>query len=175
MRVPATIFLATAYLDSGNPFPFDVCQTAISHCGDTRRPLTTLECEEMLASGLIDLGSHTHTHEDFRGQPARFELDLTDSLQLLRDRFGLEQVTFSFPYGRFDAEMQRILREHGVLCGLTAECRRVTLGGAAESADRFAWGRFGATQLDTSRTLAAKLDGWYTWLQQGWRKLRGAR
>ena len=93
-------------------------------------------------------------------------------MQLLRDRFGIEQVTFSFPYGRFDAEMQRILEQFQLLCGLTAQCQCVRLDGSGECADRFNWGRFGATQVDTPRTLAAKLDGWYTWLLQSWRKLR---
>jgi peptidoglycan/xylan/chitin deacetylase (PgdA/CDA1 family) len=172
LGVPATIFLATGYLDRDTPLPFDTCQTGLSRCGDTRRPLTTLECEEMLGSGLIDLGSHTHTHEDFCGQPDQFAYDLTCSLQLLRGRFGLERVTFSFPYGRFDAEMQRILEQHQLLCAVTAECQCVTLGGTGPNVDPFGWGRFGATQFDTPRTLAAKLDGWYTWLQQHWRRLR---
>jgi peptidoglycan/xylan/chitin deacetylase (PgdA/CDA1 family) len=173
LGVPATIFLATEYLDRDAPLPFDACQTGPARCGDTRRPLTTLECQEMLGSGLIDLGSHTHSHEDFRGRPNQFSRDLTQSLHVLGDRFGLENATFSFPYGRFDAEMQEILRQHDLLCALTAECRCVTLDATNLGDDRMEWGRFGATQFDTPRTLAAKLDGWYTWLQQHWRRLRG--
>ncbi len=172
LGIPATIFLATGYLDRDAPLPFDTCQTVVSRCGERRRPLTTSECEEMLASGLVDLGSHTHAHEDFRGQPEQFTRDLTSSLQLLDKRFGLDQVTFSFPYGRFDAEMQRILQQHQLLCALTAECECVTLDGSGDVTDPFRWGRFGATQFDTPHTLAAKLDGWYTWLHQHWRRIR---
>jgi len=126
----------------------------------------------MLASGLIDLGSHTDAHEDFRGRPVQFAEDLAQSLQVLRQRFQLEDATFSFPYGRFDAAMQEILAQSPILCALTAECQCVTLGSADDRFDRLEWGRFGATQFDTPRTLAAKLDGWYTWLQQHWRRLR---
>lgn len=173
LGVPATIFLATGYLDRDGPLPFDACLTGPSCRGDARRPLTTPECEEMLGSGLIDLGSHTHWHEDFRGRPEQFSEDLSRSLQLLRDRFHLEQVTFSFPYGRFDSQMQQILQQHGLLCGLTTEQRCVPLDGSGTGADRFGWGRFGATELDTAHTLAGKLDGWYSWLQRWWRALRG--
>ncbi len=76
--VPATVFLATAYLDSHGPFPFDdwPCAGAPGVPAETWRPLTTAQCEEMLASGLVELGSHTHVHADFRNRPEDFRRDL---------------------------------------------------------------------------------------------------
>jgi glycosyltransferase involved in cell wall biosynthesis len=45
-----------------------------------------------------------------------------------------------------------------VICGLTTDCALVD-----PRSDPFEWGRFNAFDWDTSTTLAAKLDGWYTW------------
>ena len=162
-RVPATIFLATAYLDSADPFPFDAWSGAARS-----RPLSTDECLEMQASGLIELGSHTHRHWDFRGHDEAFRVDLQCSVATLHDRFGVASPTFSFPYGFHDPALTAAAREAGVVCGLTAEC-----GLADPLSDPFSWGRFGGTDLDTPRTLAAKLDGWYTASRDLYRRARG--
>ena len=65
--VPATIFLATAYLDSPDPFPFDDWPWAGADNAPAAmwRPLRSAQCEEMLAGGLIELGTHTHVHARF--------------------------------------------------------------------------------------------------------------
>lgn len=164
LNVPATIFLATRYIDSQERFPFDDWS---QDPAETARPLSTSECREMMASGLIELGSHTHSHADFRNRPAEYREDLQRSLDVLRERFGIEQPVFSFPYGFTSPELTEITRDLKTICGLTADCQLVT---ALD--DPFHWGRFGATELDTPRTLAAKLDGWYSACQRVWRTLR---
>jgi peptidoglycan/xylan/chitin deacetylase (PgdA/CDA1 family) len=164
LRIPATIFLATSYIDSDEPFPFDDWS---QDSDATARPLTTEECHEMHASGLIELGSHTHRHEDFRGRPSDFRTDLQQSIRFLRDRFEVESPLFSFPYGFASAQLAAIARDTGLACSLTADCHRVT-----KNDDPFQWGRFGAIELDTARSLAAKLDGWYTFCQNLWRSGR---
>jgi peptidoglycan/xylan/chitin deacetylase (PgdA/CDA1 family) len=162
LRIPATVFLATGYLDSVERFPFDDWS---QDSAETARPLTADECLEMHDAGLIELGSHTHRHEDFRGRPAEFRADLDQSIHFLRDRFGVESPLFSFPYGFADAELTSIVRDKGLACGLTADCQRV-----AALDDPFQWGRFGAIELDSAQSLAAKLDGWYSYCQNIWRK-----
>ncbi len=164
LEVPATVFLATKYLDSTDKFSFDDWSQDSS---DTARPLSTDECRKMQASGLIDFGSHTHSHMDFRDQPDAFRKDLEASVELLRDRFAIERPLFSFPYGFTSPELVQVARELEISCGLTADCQMVT-----QDDDPFAWGRFGATELDSPQSLAAKLDGWYSRCQNLWRSLR---
>lgn len=164
LKVPATVFLATAYLDSEQRFPFDDWST---DGAANSRPLTTDQCREMQSSGVIDLGSHTHQHADFRRRADQFAADLRESLTLLEKRFQITAAAFSFPYGYVEPESVAAARRLGVSCGLTAECELVT-----PAQDPFHWGRFGATQLDTPLSLAAKLDGWYSWLQTTWRRVR---
>ncbi|MBC8355952.1 MAG: polysaccharide deacetylase family protein [Planctomycetes bacterium] len=162
--VPATVFLATRYLDSHDRFPFDDwSQDDV----ETARPLSTLECREMLDSGLIELGSHTHSHEDFRDRPVAFRADLKESVDTLKANFQIASPTFSFPYGFTSPELTDIVRDLGLLCALTADCQLVTAND-----DPFQWGRFGATNLDTASSLAAKLGGWYSTCQNQWRRAR---
>src|SRR5207245_1286003 len=147
LGVPATIFVATAFLDGDRPFPFDDWQAAGSRWvpPDSWRPLSTAQCSEMQAGGLIDLGSHTHTHAIFRARPEAFVNDLRASLNKMSARFGLEQVPFSFPFGIADPDLIAAARRSGVLCGLTTQCELVR-----PWSDPFTWGRFNVTDSDTS-------------------------
>lgn len=172
LGVPATVFLATAYLDSSAPFPFDDWPAAGSSDvpAESWRPLTTGQCSDMLAQGLIDLGSHTHTHAVFRDRPEALGRDVTTSLEVLRARFGLEDATFSFPYGIAGPALADAARRAGVLCGLTTQAVLVR-----PHSDPFTWGRFNVEESDSDATLAAKLDGWYSLARRVWLQLRGSR
>lgn len=164
LEVPATIFLATKYLDSTSKFPFDDWS---EDSAATARPLSTDECREMLDSGFIDIGTHTHSHMDFRDKPAELRQDLEESLALLNERFAIKRPTLSFPYGFASSALADEARELGISCGLTADCQLVK-----HNDDPFTWGRFGATELDSPQSLAAKIDGWYSRCQNTWRRLR---
>jgi peptidoglycan/xylan/chitin deacetylase (PgdA/CDA1 family) len=158
LGVPATIFLATAFLDSADPFPSDDWSLA----GSTRvptdswRPLTSRQCEELLASGLIELGAHTHTHGFFAGRGETFREDLGQCLDVLRARFGIQQPSFAFPFGITTPELVQVARQSGVSCALTTRFACVTPG-----TDPFQWGRFNVVGSDSPAILAAKLAGWY--------------
>ena len=165
MKVPATVFISTAFLDSQEPFPFD--PWAVAHRdwapSEAYRPLRTAQCREMAEDGLIELGSHTHTHDDFRRRPNEFRRDLQTSVEILRSRFGRRQVPFAFPYGRphlgfAGGRLAALASRTGVVCSLTTESKLVD-----PQSDPFGWGRFNAYDWDTGATLAAKLAGWYDW------------
>jgi hypothetical protein len=121
----------------------------------------------MLAGGLVELGSHTHTHAIFRGRPEALHRDVLASLQVLRSRFGLADATFAFPYGIAGPGLAAAARRAGVLCGLTTE--KVL---AEPRADPFTWGRFNVDDADTAATLAGMLDGWYSLARSAWRRVR---
>jgi peptidoglycan/xylan/chitin deacetylase (PgdA/CDA1 family) len=169
LGVPATVFLATAYLDSPYPFPFDDWQAAgTAHVPEQSwRPLTTAQCREMLQQGLIELGSHTHTHAVFRDRPEVLASDVAASLELLRQRFGLTDATFAFPFGIAGPSLCAAARQAGVLCSLTMETTLVQPG-----SEPFGWGRFGIDQTDSAGTIAARLDGWFGLAQSAWQRVR---
>ena len=164
LQVPATVFLATHYIDSNEPFPFDdwLDKRAATAHSDRWRPLTRAQIREMLGDPLIAFGSHTHSHLDFRGEPVTFSGDLANSLAYLRSEFGIAAPSFTFPFGLLDAQMVEIVRASGVRCALTSAPTLVMAG------DRpFELGRFHVDGFETPKTLSLKLDGWYGWLKQG--------
>jgi peptidoglycan/xylan/chitin deacetylase (PgdA/CDA1 family) len=162
LRVPATLFLATAYLDSKQPFPSDdwpAAGTPGTH-SDTWRPLTTEECRRLAGNSLVEIGAHTHTHADFRDDPAAFRDDLAENLLVLREKFEIERPTFSLPYGtKADGfatpELAQAARAAGAICCLNSEPDFVRL-----QDNPFDWGRFAVTEYDSAATLAGKLGGW---------------
>lgn len=159
LRIPATIFLATAYLDSRQPFPFDnwSCAGSAGVPATSWQPLTTAQCHTLLENELIELGAHTHTHDAFSNRLDAFRQDLALCLEVLEQRFGIREPAFSYPYGLATPEMRDAAREAGVSCALTTQAERVHAG-----QDPFQWGRFTASNLDSATTLSAKLHGWYT-------------
>ena len=174
LKIPATIFVATAYLDSDEPFPCDDWTAA----GSSRvpesswRPLTTAQCAEMAADGLIDFGTHSHTHGDFRYHPEVLYEELRTSVDFLRFHFGIKDATFAFPYGtkRFGFSgpvLAGAAKQAGVLCSLTTEEDLVR-----SRSDPFDWGRFTVGESDNGATLATKLDGWYSLLRDVWQTVR---
>jgi peptidoglycan/xylan/chitin deacetylase (PgdA/CDA1 family) len=170
MRIPATVFLVTSFLDSDRPLRAanGAERNPVRTSCPLQRSLSTPQCNEMHSSGLIELGSHTHTHADFRGRPGVFRTDLEASLDALRGRFDLAAATFAFPFGHCSQELTKQARDAGVLCALTT-CDQLV----APCSSPFDWGRFSAEPYDTAATLAAKLDGWYSALQSVWHRGQG--
>ena len=177
LSIPATLFLNTAFLNSGSPFPFD--RWGVAHQSRTPRdawhPLSREQCREMLASGLVELAAHTHTHADFRGRPAAFKDDLSRNIAVLESEFGIARPSFAFPFGRWQLgyvshELISAARECGVTSALTTECELVD-----PTTDPFGWGRFNVYDWDTPATVAARLRGWYAWAPRWQDRLRGLR
>ncbi len=166
LGVPATVFVVTGCMGSNQPFPFDrwatLARTALPPAA--WRPLSWPQCRELERSGLISIGSHTHTHSDFRGREELFRADLEQSLELLSGELGVGSYTFSFPYGSralgsAGAPLMRSAAASGVTCALTTDTELVTPGSSP-----FGWGRFEVTEEDTGPTIIAKLEGWYNWM-----------
>jgi peptidoglycan/xylan/chitin deacetylase (PgdA/CDA1 family) len=168
LNVPATIFLATKYLDTDRPFPFDDWSASGSSRvpPSTWRPLSSSQCGEMLADGLIELGAHTHSHGRFLGRCDEFRRDLSLCLDVMRDGFGVERPTFAFPYGDLSPELVEAAKELGVACCLSTRRQRVRSGD-----DAYLWGRFDVESNDSPAVLAAKLSGWYATLATAGRTL----
>ncbi len=162
LKVPVTIFLSTAYLDSLSPFPSDDWDQAGKAAPISWRALNFAECHELLDSGLVELGSHTHTHDDFRNRPEDLKNDILQSQSELEHKLGIKSPSFAFPFGTrklgFSSdELIEAARSTGVTCSLSTEHQMVT-----PDQSPFEWGRFPAYQSDSAQTLAVKLSGWYS-------------
>jgi peptidoglycan/xylan/chitin deacetylase (PgdA/CDA1 family) len=165
MQVPSTIFLTTSFLNQQTPFPFDAWGRTYSEkvppiC---YRPLSHGQCVEMAGTGLVELGAHTHTHADFRDRDEEFRSDMQLCLDYFEEHFGITRPSFAFPFGKpslgfAGPSSVKVARELGVTCALTTEAVS-----ACVSDSPYSWGRFNVYDWDTSKTVAAKLLGYYSW------------
>jgi peptidoglycan/xylan/chitin deacetylase (PgdA/CDA1 family) len=169
LRVPATVFVPTGHLDSVARMPFDPWR----HAGDVNVPgwswrsLSRGQCTEMLDSGLIELGSHTHMHESFGDDLAAFRIDMEMSRDYLAREFAVHHPSFSFPFGQNCPEMRAIVRGIGMSAAFTTQC-----GNVHRDDNAYSLNRLGAEEWDTTATLAAKIDGWFEHLRSRWQGLR---
>jgi peptidoglycan/xylan/chitin deacetylase (PgdA/CDA1 family) len=84
--VPATYYLATDFIDRQQPFP------------DEGAPMTWEAAKEIVASGLVDIGSHTHTHALLdRIPPAEAAHELDRSIAVIETHLGVTPQHFAYP------------------------------------------------------------------------------
>jgi peptidoglycan/xylan/chitin deacetylase (PgdA/CDA1 family) len=84
--LPATYYLATDFIERQAPFP------------DGGVPMTWAAAREAAASGLVHLGSHTHTHallDRMSAGPTAAELDR--SIDLIGEHTGVQARHFAYP------------------------------------------------------------------------------
>jgi peptidoglycan/xylan/chitin deacetylase (PgdA/CDA1 family) len=85
-EVPATLYVATAFVDGARAWP------------DGSPPVTRAGLAEAVASGWVELGSHTHRHLLLdRLDPADVGPELDRSVELLGEWCGVEARDFAYP------------------------------------------------------------------------------
>jgi peptidoglycan/xylan/chitin deacetylase (PgdA/CDA1 family) len=85
-RLPVTLYAATAFIDEGRPFPGD------------GRPLSWRGLADACATGLVDVGSHTHGHRLLDRLPAdQIEDELDRSVELIGEHLGSAPRHFAYP------------------------------------------------------------------------------
>lgn len=85
-RVPVTLYVATEFVERGLPFPND------------GRPVSWSALRDARATGLVDIGSHTHTHALLdRLAPASVPDELDRSIDLIAEHVGAPPRHFAYP------------------------------------------------------------------------------
>jgi peptidoglycan/xylan/chitin deacetylase (PgdA/CDA1 family) len=100
--LPFTLYLTTDPVESRIPLT----------PGGGAEPLEWRQVREMLDSGLMTLGAHTHTHTDLStlDEPAvRSEVERSN--ELIAMRTGVEARHFTYPWGYWSAEADEVIRE----------------------------------------------------------------
>ena len=76
--VPATLYVATSFVDSSTTFPWGAAPVSWSGLADA------------VSTGLVTIGSHTHTHRLLRDASEREVIDeVRRSSDLIADRLGV--------------------------------------------------------------------------------------
>ncbi len=112
------------------------------------RPLTWAQCREMAGSGMMDIGSHTHSHTiaTVLGEDA-FAAELAASKRLIEQNLAKPCDLFCYPngdYDDFDADTSRALKAAGFRCGLST-----VAGFVKRRSDPFMMLRFGTDDRDS--------------------------
>jgi peptidoglycan/xylan/chitin deacetylase (PgdA/CDA1 family) len=95
LRVPATVFLPTAFTEGSGPPPI---RSGAANRGAPARPLSWEEVGEMASTGLLTVGSHSVTHTDFdRLSRAQADEEAGASRALLESRTGTTVDLFAYP------------------------------------------------------------------------------
>lgn len=84
--LPATLYLATDFVESGRSF------------WDDGTVLSWPALADAVATGLVTIGSHTHTHALLdRSEPTAVEHELDRSVALIGERLGVAARHFAYP------------------------------------------------------------------------------
>ena len=101
--IPTTLYAATRWIDEAKPF-----------WGDDTAALSWDGMTEVVASGVVTIGSHTHDHLLFdRITPAEARQQIRRSVELIQDHLGLDAVDFCYPKALMPSpENLAVVREH---------------------------------------------------------------
>lgn len=84
--LPATLYVATSFVDEQNPFPWGA------------PPATWAALRDSAATGSITIGSHTHSHWLLdRLDPEQVSADLDRSIASIEDQLGFTPRHFAYP------------------------------------------------------------------------------
>ena len=84
--LPATLYAATQYIDEGSEFPWGAPPTSWAALRDA------------VSTGLVTVGSHTHSHWLLdRLDASTVEADLDRSIELIGEHLGVEAAHFAYP------------------------------------------------------------------------------
>lgn len=98
LRIPATFFVSSGYVDSDAPMQEDVAQ------GHSNLPnFTSAQLRGMAETGLFEIGSHTVSHMDLSKDwtDAEIRRELADSKASLEKVTGRPVTRFAFPFGQW--------------------------------------------------------------------------
>ncbi len=85
-RIPATMYLATAFIDEERAFPYGA------------PPMSWAAVRDTVATGLVTVGSHTHTHALLDRLPqAQVDEELARSTGAIEEHLGTTPAHFAYP------------------------------------------------------------------------------
>ncbi len=76
--------------------------------------LNAYEIKDLIASGMVEIGSHTLDHVYLKSVPKSVaQKQIKESKGKLEDQFGISIYSFAYPYGAFTEEVVNMVKEAG--------------------------------------------------------------
>lgn len=159
----ATLFVVSAYIGASGPMPFD--KWGVRH--STRipavawRPIDWPSIERCVASGLVEIGGHSHVHANAsHASPSEVTEEASRCRRLLTRRLGANSaVSYAYPYGstrlgQVPPEYVSAVRDSGYSAAVTTD-----LGLADRRSNQFTLPRIEVYRSDSPAVVQAKLHG----------------
>jgi peptidoglycan/xylan/chitin deacetylase (PgdA/CDA1 family) len=157
-RLPFLIYLATESIETGVP---------LGPPGSAD-PLAWDQIVDMLGSGLVTIGAHTHRHTDLRSIPAdAIEEELARCDELVERRLGLRPAHFAYPWGHWSPDAAPLVERRYSTAAIAATPR------PPDRLDPHRLHRYPIQLSDGFRFFAARLDGGFRLEERIRRRLRG--
>ena len=152
--LPATFYVATDFVEEQRPFP------------DDGQPVSWAGLAEMLATGLVTVGSHTHTHRVMsRLSSPKAQDEVEKSIHLIEDRLGVTPRHFAYPKAVAPSAAAEVAVRRRFDSAALAGNRTSSVGD-----DVHRLGRHALTVADDASSFRRKIDGGM-WLE-GWLRER---
>jgi peptidoglycan/xylan/chitin deacetylase (PgdA/CDA1 family) len=150
-KVPAVLYLATAFVDGTEDAPAG------------GRPVSWAALADAVATGFLEIGSHTHGHVLLdRIDPGAAAADLDRSIGLIEDRLGVHPLDFAYPKAMApSASVDALVR---------ARFRSAALAGTRPNR----YGRTDPWRLARSPVQSSDADRWFRAKAEGGMALEGA-
>jgi peptidoglycan/xylan/chitin deacetylase (PgdA/CDA1 family) len=82
--------------------------------GKNTDSLSIQEMQDVVSSGLIDIGAHTVHHISLKGKlPATVQYEVGESKRMLEQQYNIHVYSFAYPNGSFDKQAIDIVRQDG--------------------------------------------------------------
>ncbi len=76
--------------------------------------LTTKELQNLIDSGLIDVGAHTVMHVSLKGESlSKAKYEVNTSKTMLEQKYHIHVYSFAYPYGSFDQQTITLVKQVG--------------------------------------------------------------
>lgn len=139
LHLPVILFVTTGFVESGLPYP--ILSRRIE-----AEPVSWEMLAEMVESGLVTVGAHTHTHPKLLHENKEHIIrELADPLALFRERLGLEVRHFAYPRGDWNSDLEELVGRY---------YRSAVIGGGQKASP----GRFHPYRIP--RIPIRRSDGW---------------
>ena len=142
--LPATLYVATEFVDGGHDFPWGAPPTSWAALRDAT------------STGLVTIGSHTHSHWLMdRTDPGVVAADLDESIQLITAHIGTAPTHFAYPKAVLGSPATEIAVRRRFTTAALARSRTNVPG----HTDLHRLSRTPVQRSDTARHFAAKARG----------------
>lgn len=113
-KLPAILFVTTGFVETGIPYPL------LSHPKARVNPVNWDMLAEMVESGLVTVGAHTHTHPVLINQPEeRVIEELEKPKEIFRSCLGLDAQHFAYPKALWNETIEPLVAKYylsAVIC-----------------------------------------------------------